>query len=102
MYILLTEEETVQEIIPDIAPIFPSVPIQERYAPDFVAQLIHIPDDTPVEQGWTYDREKGTFTAPPEPEEIPQPPKEEPEEPIPGEPTTRALMDALLGVGENE
>ena len=64
MYILLTSEDTVAEIIPDINPIFPGVPIENRYAPDFIKKLIYISDDTEVEQNWIYDKEKNAFTNP--------------------------------------
>lgn len=73
MYILLSDN-TVAEIIPDVDPIFPGVPIGERYAADFVASLLHVGDETAVEQNWAYDPETGTFAPPPEPE-----PKQEPE-----------------------
>lgn len=63
MYILI-ESNTVREIIPDIDPVFPGVPIEERYAPDFVSRLIHVPDDTPVDQNWLYDPETGKFSEP--------------------------------------
>lgn len=36
MYILL-EDNKVKEIIPDIAPIFPGIPIEARYTAEFVA-----------------------------------------------------------------
>ena len=70
MYILLTDKHTVAEIIPDENSIFPGVPIYERYAPDFVAKLLHFPDETEVEQNWEYDPETETFSKPqaPEPE----------------------------------
>lgn len=64
MYILLNSNNTVAEIIPDINPIFPGVPIEQRYAPSFIAKLIHVPDDTQVEQNWEYNKETGEFTAP--------------------------------------
>lgn len=64
MYILLDEKGAAQELIPDIDPVFPGVPIEERYAPDFVSRLIHVPDDTEVQQRWVYDRESGLFNQP--------------------------------------
>lgn len=79
MYILL-HDNTVSEIIPDINPIFPGVPIQDRYAPDFVAQLMHVPDDTEVRQNDVYDPETGTFAPPPPP---PEPPEEVVEPSVP-------------------
>lgn len=69
MYILLKEDKAVKEIIPDIDPVFPGVPVEDRYAPDFVDGLIHVPDETDVEQNWTYDEYTNTF-ATPAPQEI--------------------------------
>lgn len=94
MYILLTDKNTVAEIIPDENPIFPGVPIEERYAPDFVAKLLHIPDETEVAQNWVYDHETQTFAEPPKPEPSPEP---EPEpETIP-----TADLDAAYKEGVN-
>lgn len=70
MYILLSDKNTVSEIIPDENPIFPGIPIEERYTPDFVAKLIHVPDNTEVEPNWLYDSATGTFTPEPEPEPV--------------------------------
>ncbi len=67
MYILLTDKNTVAEIIPDEDPIFPGVPIEQRYAPDFVAKLLHVPDETEIEQNWLYNAEMQTFSSPSEP-----------------------------------
>lgn len=64
MYILLSEEKTVSEIIPDENPIFPGIPIEQRYAPDFVSKLIHFPNGILVEQNWIYDPETQTFSEP--------------------------------------
>lgn len=64
MYILLTGKSTVAEIIPDENPIFPGVPVNERYAPDFVSRLMHVPDNTPVDQNWLYDPGTGVFSEP--------------------------------------
>lgn len=76
MYILLTDENTVAEIIPDENPIFPGIPIEDRYAPDFVAKLLHFPDETEVAQNWVYDPETQTFSEPPKPEPAPEPESE--------------------------
>jgi hypothetical protein len=76
MYILLTNN-TVAELIPDEDPIFPGIPIEQRYAPDFVAKLLHVADDTAVKQNQVYDPETGTFSDPPVPE--PSEPISEPE-----------------------
>lgn len=61
MYILLSDQNRVLEIIPDEDPIFPGVPIEERYAPDFISQLAHFPDDTEVGPNWSYGPEGNRF-----------------------------------------
>lgn len=94
MYIRLDENNIVQEIIPDIDPVFPGVPIEKRYPPAFVAALLHVEDSTEVEQGLMYDEDTGTFVEPPVPEYV------EPEEPPEAEPTTEEILDTLLGVSE--
>lgn len=100
MYILLSESNYVAEIIPDEDPIFPGIPIGQRYAPDFVAKLLHVAGDTSVKQNQVYDPETGTFSDPP----VPEPPLEPPE-PIP-EPEyistadlDAAYMEGVNGVG---
>lgn len=97
MYILLSNN-TVSEIIPDIDPVFPGIPIESRYTAKFVAQLLHVADDVEVQQNWVYDPESGVFSAPPEPE--PVEPGEEEEPVAEGEPTTREILNVLLGVSE--
>ena len=72
MYILL-EDNKVKEIIPDIDPIFTGIPNEERYTAEFVASLLHVEDETVVEQNWIYDPETETFSAPPKPEPKPEP-----------------------------
>lgn len=81
MYIYLTERNTVAELIPDENPVFPGIPVHQRYAPDFVEKLLHVPDDAGVKENWVYDPESGTFSPPPEPE--PPEPGPEPEDPGP-------------------
>lgn len=79
MYILLANN-TVAEIIPDEDPSFPGIPIEQRYAPEFVAKLLYVADDTEVQQNQVYDPETGTFSDPPTPEPTPDPePNPEPE-----------------------
>lgn len=90
MYILLTDQNTVAEIIPDVDPVFPGVPIEDRYAPEFVERLLFVPDETEVRPNWVYDPEGGTFSPPPEPE-IP----ETPELPDPTEPPGPTLGERL-------
>jgi hypothetical protein len=66
-YILL-DDLSVAEIIPAEDPIFPDIPLEERYAPDFIAQLLPVEDTVEVEQNWIYDAGAGTFAPAPEPE----------------------------------
>lgn len=96
MYILLSASNTVAEIIPDEDPIFPGIPIGQRYAPDFVAKLLHVADDTAVKQNQVYDPETGTFSDPP----VPEPPEPTPE---PSEPEyiSTADLDAAYMEGVN-
>jgi hypothetical protein len=63
MYVRL-DDGVVMEMIPDIDPAFPDVPIGERYPADFIAELIHVEDDTAVEVGMEYDAETGGFGYP--------------------------------------
>lgn len=99
MYILLSEANYVAELIPDEDPIFPGIPIEQRYAPDFVAKLLHVADDTAVKQNQVYDPETGTFSDPP----VPEPPEPGPDpEPI-SEPEyiSTADLDAAYMEGVN-
>ena len=64
MYVLLTEQNIVKELIPDKHPAFPDAPIEERYPADFVAALLHVDDSTEVAQNMVYDPETGVFSAP--------------------------------------
>lgn len=99
MYILLSESNYVAEIIPDEDPIFPGIPIEARYAPDFVAKLLHVADDTAVKQNQVYDPETGTFSDPP----VPEPPEPGPDPgPIPEpEYISTADLDAAYMEGVN-
>lgn len=71
MYILLNQDNIVAEIIPDENPIFPGVPIEDRYEKSFVDKLLYVDDSVEVAQNWTYDAASGLFFEPqPEPEEV--------------------------------
>lgn len=98
MYILLNNN-AVAEIIPDEDPIFPGIPIEQRYAPDFVSKLLHVADDTAVKQNQVYDPETGTFSDPPAPEPIPEP--EPPEPSTEPEYISTADLDAAYMEGVN-
>ena len=80
-YIRLNASNVVMEIIPGEDPVFPGVPIEQRYSADFIAALIQTADETEVEQNWVYDPETKTFDEPPTPEPGPDPePEPEPVE----------------------
>lgn len=60
MYIKL-DGKIVLELIPDIDPAFPDVPIEERYPAEFIAELLHVEDGTDVETGMEYDAKTNSF-----------------------------------------
>ena len=62
----------VVEIIPENNPIFPGIPVEDRYSPEFLKDCVKC-DDT-VRQGYLYSN--GEFSEP----VIPEPPIPEPEE----------------------
>lgn len=68
MYILLNQDNTVSEIIPDEDPIFPGISIEDRYEKSFVDKLLHVDDSVEVAQNWAYDAASGLFSEP-QPEE---------------------------------
>lgn len=62
-------ENTVYELIPEFDPVFPGVPIEQRFAPDFLARCE--PVDGTIQVG--YIKTETGFEAPPEPEPLPEP-----------------------------
>ena len=64
-YVYITDN-IVREVIPEVNPAFPEIPIGERYTAEFLTQCVVVIDETPVEQNWTYS--EGVFSPPPEPE----------------------------------
>lgn len=60
MYILLNNNR-VKEIIPDVDPRFPEVPIGKRYEERFVKSLLHVEDGTEVRCGMVYNAGSGEF-----------------------------------------
>lgn len=63
-YILLDEDNTVAEIIPEFDPVFPDVSIEQRYSADFISKLVSVQDDVTVEQNDLYNPETGEFSKP--------------------------------------
>lgn len=57
-----SESRRVVEIIPEFDPIFPNVPIDERYTKEFISALVEVADNVEVEEGMMYDWVHGTFT----------------------------------------
>jgi len=48
MKYLFIRDGIVAEIIPEEYPIFPGIPITERFAPDFLAKCEAVPDEVPA------------------------------------------------------
>lgn len=48
-------------ILPEFDPIFPGVPIDQRYSPEFLSKCAIVDEDYPVEQDWDYFPETNTF-----------------------------------------
>ena len=63
MYVRLNQN-IVKEIIPDINPTFPGVPIEKRYPESFLKTCIHVEDDTVVRTGMVYNPEDNSFSVP--------------------------------------
>ena len=100
MYYVLIVEGKAHENILEFDPVLPSVPIEERYAPEFLAQCITSDEEIP--HGWIYDSETGAFSEPPpppEPETLPEPGTEEPHPNTPP-PGGDPLADALNNLAE--
>jgi len=53
MYVLLNGGNAA-EIIPDFDPAFPGVPVNKRYASDFLENCVYVPDDEEVIPGREY------------------------------------------------
>lgn len=69
MYVRL-ENDVVVETIAEFDPVFPNLPIEQRYPADFCKSLIKV--ENGVEIGMVYDSETGEFSEP-EPAEPPTP-----------------------------
>lgn len=64
MYIYLTKNNTVKEIIPTFNPLLPGVSIFERYPEEFLELLIEVNDDVFVKEGFIYDSLTNSFREP--------------------------------------
>ncbi|MEA4824911.1 MAG: hypothetical protein VB111_12495 [Clostridiaceae bacterium] len=88
MKYIFCRNERVAQIIPELDPVFPGVPIEKRYAADFLSACIIVDDATEVQPGWVYDADTNAFAPPPEP---PAP------EPDPDAITPEEALNILLG-----
>lgn len=57
-------DSKVYNIIPEEDPVFPSIPIEQRYSSDIISKLVQIPSKVHVGEGWLYDSTSCSFTAP--------------------------------------
>ncbi len=57
------EKNIVAEIIPEFNPLFPNVPVEERYPREFVKKLVEIADETVVSVGMV-KQDDGTYKLP--------------------------------------
>lgn len=80
-HIYVGEDLSVGSIIPDEDPVFPGIPIEQRFNAEFLKQCITVEDSVAdaIEAGSKYDPESGTFYVP----EPPPPPSvgENPDQP---------------------
>lgn len=68
MYYIQLNKNQVMQIIPEEDPIFPGVPITDRYAQDFLDQCIIQKNADEVRCGMIYDPKTGIFAEPSRPE----------------------------------
>jgi hypothetical protein len=66
MKYVLINQKTICEVIPEINPVFPGFPIEERYSSEFLSMCVPAEDDVEVHPNWIY--ENGIFVVPPQPE----------------------------------
>ncbi len=86
----------VVEIIPEFDPVFPNVPITERYPAEFVKKLVAVDDSVEVRVGMVYNAETGVFS-------VPEPPAVEPDVPTVdpvAEASSMEILNVLLGVAK--
>lgn len=60
--VYINNNRIVCEIIPEFDPVFPGIPITERYSKEFLSRCLEIPDEVVVEQGMEYIPLKNIFT----------------------------------------
>lgn len=62
MFYILIVQGKVHEVIPEFHPNLPSVPIEERYSAEFLAQTVQ--SDVEIPQNWIYHPATKTFSEP--------------------------------------
>lgn len=81
-YVYVGEDLSVGNIIPEEDPVFPGIPVEQRFSAEFLKQCITVEDSVAdaIEAGSKYDPVSGTFYVP----EPPPPPsvEENPDQPI--------------------
>ena len=93
MYYIYLKDNTVLEIIPDVNPAFPGIPIVQRYSSDFLNRCITAEDVSAVHAGMIYDPVAKTFSEPP----VPEPVATESTAPAATEPTTEDdILETVL------
>ena len=65
-YVYVSEDFSIGSIIPDEDPIFPGIPVEQRYSAEFLEHCIAVEDSVveAIEAGSKYDPESGTFYVP--------------------------------------
>lgn len=78
-YVYVGEDFSVGSIFPEEDPVFPGIPVEQRFSSEFLKQCIIVEDSVAdaIESGSKYDPESGTFY-------VPEPPsvEENPDQPI--------------------
>lgn len=88
-YYIVLVNGRVSVAIPQMDPAFPEVPIEKRFAPEFLSKCVVVDENNVPPTGYIYDVETGTFLPPPEPEET------LPIKPPPGVPTFEDRLTAV-------
>ena len=91
------EKTIVAEIIPEFDPVFPNVPVGERYPADVVKKLVAVEDEESVHVGMIYDASTGEFSEPEQPK--PVTPSEPTVDPV-TEANSMEILNVLLGGSE--
>lgn len=75
-YLYVNSDFVLQEVIQENDPLFPGVPVEERYTQEFLAGCVKRSDEQMesegIQLGMLYDAESDTFSALPEPEPKPE------------------------------